>query len=65
MPTRLSSEQRRFACQHLGLAHQQAQRYARRWGMPLEDLLSPAYEGLCKGAAQFDPRRATAPPATW
>lgn len=54
MPTRLSSEQRRFACQHLGLAHQQAHRYARRWGMPIEELLSPAYEGLCKGAAQFD-----------
>ena len=61
MPTRLSSQQRRFACQHLGLAHQQAQRYARRWGMPLEDLLSPAYEGLCKGAAQFDPRRGYRP----
>ncbi len=22
--------------------------------MPIEELLSPAYEGLCKGAAQFD-----------
>ena len=54
MPTRLSSEQRRFACQHLGLARQQAHRYARRWGIPIEELLSPAYEGLCKGAAQFD-----------
>jgi len=60
-PQRLSPEQRRFAAQHLGLARQQAHRYARRWSMPIDDLLGPAYEGLCKGAAQFDPDKGFRP----
>jgi DNA-directed RNA polymerase specialized sigma subunit len=60
-PTRLSPEQRRFAAEHLGLARQQAHRYARRWSMPIDDLLGPAYEGLCKGAAQFDPAKGFRP----
>ncbi|MFZ9148378.1 sigma factor [Vulcanococcus sp.] len=58
---RLSAEQRRFAAEHLGLARMQASRYARRWSMPIEDLLSPAYEGLCKAAAQFDPSKGYRP----
>ena len=51
----MTSEQRAFACQHLGLAHQQAHRFARRWSMAVDDLIGPAYEGLCKGAIGFDP----------
>ena len=51
----MTSEQRAFACQHLGLAHQQAHRFARRWSMSVDDLIGPAYEGLCKGAIGFDP----------
>jgi len=45
----MTSEQRAFACEHLGLAHQQAHRFARRWSLHSDDLLGPAYEGLCKG----------------
>jgi RNA polymerase sigma-B factor len=51
----MTSEQRAFACQHLGLAHQQAHRLARRWSMAVDDLIGPAYESLCKGAIGFDP----------
>lgn len=51
----MTSKQRAFACQHLGLAHQQAKRFASRWSMSVDDLLGPAYEGLCKGAIGFDP----------
>jgi DNA-directed RNA polymerase specialized sigma subunit len=51
----MTSEQRAFACAHLGLAHQQAHRFARRWSMAVDDLIGPAYEGLCKGAIGFDP----------
>ena len=29
--------------------------------MPVEDLLGPAYEGLCKGAIGFDPSRGHRP----
>ena len=57
----MTAQQRAFTCRHLGLAHQQAQRFARRWGMPVEELLSPAYEGLCKGAIGFDPSRGHRP----
>ncbi|NDG22452.1 MAG: RNA polymerase subunit sigma [Synechococcaceae bacterium WBB_10_009] len=57
----MTAQQRAFTCQHLGLAHQQAQRFARAWAMPVEELLSPAYEGLCKGAIGFDPRRGHRP----
>ena len=53
----MTAQQRAFACQHLGLAHQQARRFARCWAIPVEELLSPAYEGLCKGAIGFDARR--------
>jgi RNA polymerase sigma-B factor len=51
----MTSAQRAFACEHLGLAHQQAHRFARRWSMAVDDLIGPAYEGLCKGAIGFDP----------
>ena len=51
----MTSAQRAFACQHIGLAHQQAHSFARRWSMPVDELLGPAYEGLCKGAIDFDP----------
>lgn len=57
----MTAQQRAFACRHLGLAHQQARRFARRWGLPVEELLSPAYEGLCKGAIGFDARRGHRP----
>lgn len=57
----MNAQQRAFACRHLGLAHQQAQRFARQWGMPVEELISPAYEGLCKGAIGFDASRGHRP----
>ena len=57
----MTAQQRAFACQHLGLAHQQARRFARCWAMPVEELLSPAYEGLCKGAMGYDPSRGHRP----
>jgi RNA polymerase sigma-B factor len=57
----MSAEQRAFACAHLGLARQQAHRFARRWGMPVDELLGPAYEGLCKGAIGYDASRGHRP----
>ena len=51
----MTSAQRAFAREHLGLAHQQAQRFARRWSVAVDELIGPAYEGLCKGAVDFDP----------
>lgn len=57
----MTSAQRALACQHLGLARQQAHRFARRWSLPAEDLLGAAYEGLCKGAIGFDPSRGHRP----
>lgn len=57
----MTSAQRALACEHLGLARQQAHRFARRWSMPVDDLLGPAYEGLCKGAIGFDPSRGHRP----
>jgi RNA polymerase sigma-B factor len=57
----MTRAQRAFTCQHLGLARQQAQRFARRWAVPAEDLLGPAYEGLCKGAVAYDPSRGFRP----
>jgi DNA-directed RNA polymerase specialized sigma subunit len=42
--------------QHLALAEQQARSFAIRHGLEYDDLLGPAYEGLCKAAADFDPR---------
>lgn len=57
----MTCAQRAFTCQHLGLARQQAHRFARRWAVPVEDLLGPAYEGLCKGAIAYDPSRGFRP----
>ncbi|MCP9815194.1 RNA polymerase subunit sigma [Synechococcus sp. GreenBA-s] len=51
----MTSAERAFACQHLGLAHRQARRFAQRWQLSTDELLGPAYEGLCKGAIGFDP----------
>jgi hypothetical protein len=52
---RLSTEQQAFAVRHLGLAQQQARRFSIRHGLAYEDLLGPAYEGLCKAAMGFAP----------
>lgn len=57
----MTRAQRVFTCQHLGLARQQAHRFARRWNVPVDDLLSPACEGLCKGAIAYDPGRGHRP----
>jgi len=57
----MTCAQRAFTCQHLGLARQQAHLFARRWAVPVEDLLGPAYEGLCKGAIAYDPSRGFRP----
>ena len=57
----MTRAQRVFTCQHLGLARQQAHRFARHWGVPVEDLIGPAYEGLCKGAIAYDPSRGFRP----
>ena len=57
----MTAAQRAFAGEHLGLAQQQAHRFARRWSMQVDDLLGPAYEGLCKGAIGFDPSRGHRP----
>ena len=53
-PRQLSPEQRQFAVSHLNLARQQARRFANRHGIPYDDLLGAAYEGLCKAALGFD-----------
>ena len=58
---RMTPAQRAFACEHLGLAHQQAQRFGRCHGIPLDELLGPAYEGLCKAAIGFEPARGHRP----
>lgn len=60
-PKRLSTEQQAFAVRHLGLAQQQARRFAIRHGLAYEDLLGPAYEGLCKAAMGFAPERGHRP----
>ncbi len=54
-PRQLTPEQRAFAVTHLGLAHQQARRFAIRHGLAYDDVLGAAYEGLCKAALGFDP----------
>ena len=51
----MTAAQRAFAKAHLGLAQQQARRFSMRWAIAFEDLLGPAYEGLCKGAVDFNP----------
>jgi DNA-directed RNA polymerase specialized sigma subunit len=40
---------------HVPLAQRQARRFAVRHGLEYDDLLGPAYEGLCKAALGFDP----------
>jgi RNA polymerase sigma-B factor len=52
----MTAAQRAFTCRHLGLARQQAQHFSRRTGLPYDDLLGPAYEGLCKGVLGYDHR---------
>jgi len=54
-PRRLTPEQQAFAARHLGLARQQARRFALRHRLDYDDLLGAAYEGLCKAALGFDP----------
>jgi hypothetical protein len=54
-PRRLTPEQQAFAFTHLGLAHQQASRFALRHGLAYDGVLGAAYEGLCKAALGFDP----------
>jgi DNA-directed RNA polymerase specialized sigma subunit len=61
VPRFFTSPQRAFTCQHLGLARQQAHRFGRRWALPVDDLLGPAYERLCKGAIADDPSRGFRP----
>ena len=60
-PKRMSPEQRAFAVRHLGLAHQQARRFALRHGMEFEDVVGAAYLGLCKAALGFDQSRGFRP----
>lgn len=60
-PKRMSAEQRAFAVRHLGLAHQQARRFALRHGLAYEEVLGPAYMGLCKAALGFDQSRGFRP----
>ena len=55
VPRRLTAEQQAFAVRHLGLARQQARRFAIRHQLDYDDLLGAAYEGLCKAALGFDP----------
>ena len=57
----MGHEQRAFARAHLGLAHQQARRFSLRHGIAYEELLGPAYEGLCKAAIGYEPARGHRP----
>ena len=59
----MTAAQRAFAGEHLGLAQQQAHRFARRWSMQVDDLVGPVYEGLCKGTIGFDLLHARRPVA--
>ncbi|WP_411872214.1 hypothetical protein [Vulcanococcus limneticus] len=51
----MTSAERAFACEHLGFAHRQSRRFAQRWQLSTDELLGPAYEGLCLGVIGFDP----------
>jgi len=51
----MTSAERQFAETHLGLAQQQARRFAIRHDLEFDDLLGAAYEGLCKAAVGFAP----------
>jgi len=57
----MSEAQRRFAVTHLNLARQQARRFSLRHGLPYDEVLGAAYEGLCKGALGYDPARGWKP----
>ena len=57
----MGNAERQFALTHLNLARQQAHAFARRHGVPVEELLGPAYEGLCKAALGFDASRGWKP----
>ncbi len=51
----MTSAERAFGCEHLGFAHRQSRRFAQRWQLSTDELLGPAYEGLCLGAIGLDP----------
>ena len=53
----MTNAERNFAVTHLNLARHQAHAFARRTAVPFDDLIGPAYEGLCKAAMGFDPKR--------
>lgn len=57
----MSNAERSFAVAHLNLARQQAHAFAHRHGLAAEELLGPAYEGLCKAAMGFDAKRGWKP----
>jgi DNA-directed RNA polymerase specialized sigma subunit len=50
----MTAAEREFAETHLGLAQQQARRFAIRHQLDFEEVLGAAYEGLCKAAVGFD-----------
>lgn len=50
----MTAAERQFAETHLGLAQQQARRFAIRHQLDFEEVLGVAYEGLCKAAVGFD-----------
>ena len=54
-PRPMTAAERQFAVTHLGLAQQQARRFASRHQLDFEVVLGAAYEGLCKAAVGFDP----------
>ena len=53
----MTNAERNFAVTHLNLARHQAHAFSRRTAVPFDDLIGPAYEGLCKAAMGFDPKR--------
>jgi DNA-directed RNA polymerase specialized sigma subunit len=54
-PRPMTAAERQFAVRHLGLAQQQARRFAISHQLDFEEVLGAAYEGLCKAAVGFDP----------
>ncbi|MFM7235911.1 MAG: sigma factor [Cyanobium sp.] len=57
----MTAAERHFAVTHLGLAHQQARRFAIRHDLEFDDVVGAAYEGLCKAAVGFDASRGFRP----
>ena len=53
----MNHAERLFAMAHLNLARRQAHAFSRRTAVSFDDLIGPAYEGLCKAAMGFDPKR--------